>query len=696
MSHISRNNKRYAVSNLPAVPRLLVELLDLCHDDEAGFESFSSIIEQDAALAARILHYANTPLFYQWKDIGDLRRMLIVLGLSNVKTIVTTCALEQFFSQFNNDVNQQVEQVWIRSVFCANLCERLAKLLAYHKPGEAFLAGLLHQVGILVLLRNTIPGYLPLLEQYHDNPQAFCRREQELLATDHCEIGAALAETWQLDSFIADAIGFQHAHVDELQSAPTLLKILAIGSSFNCGPQPRQDPAALSRAAQLLSLTAETTLSCIEEAREKTVTMLTTLGLANARTLLGEYQATGTLAEDTEAADNLRQAVRRVTLAQAAATAQSADLETFARQVRVSFSCIFPLRQLLLLTYDSAGAALKPVNDLNLQQLAELSWSTQDNKSQVVQAFHGATIMSLEPDTASITDRQLLRLLDSPSVSLLPLVQQGKSLALLAFARDDRQEPLSATDRALLKLFGSEIARRYAAISDMSGSAFSMTATDFRQLVHEVSNPLSIINNYLYILGKKLQDEDPAQTELRAIAEEIDRVGRILLHARDSDRGADQGLRPTDINQLIRSLDRMMANSLYKTGQIRSVLQLDDKIPAVLCAADKLKQVLLNLTKNAAEALPPGGTIETSTRDGIFQNQQSYVEITVRDNGPGIDPAILPQLFSPVSSTKAGHSGLGLTVVNNLIKEMGGSISCCSTATGTEFKILLPRRTSAQ
>ena len=692
MNFIGRDNKNYDISRLPAVPQILVELLELCHQEDAGFDRFSDIIRQDAGLTARILQIANSPAFRQWKDVGNLRRLLIVLGMRNLKTIVTTCAVEQFFSQLNNSFNQQVRHVWIRSICCANLCERLARLLAYHKPGEAFLAGLLYQSGMLILLTNS-DDYRQLLQTYYETPQNFSDREKELLGIDHCELGAALAESWNLDSFIPDAIRFQQARPDELRSAPTLLKILAVAAGFSGANGAADNQRALSKAANLLGLTAETTLECFHEALTVSASMLAALGINAPETFITDYQESGQLPEDETSGPRLRDAMRRIALTQAAAPEAREDLFTFARQVRISFCSVFPLQQLLLLRYDDKDSRLIPVNDLERHQLDDLIWESSDNRSQVVAALMSGAEKTLTSEGATIADRQLLRLLDSSVVSLLPLIHQGNKLGVIALGLGNDQSPQSASEKSLLSMFSMEIARRQAALNETLNASVGMGADEFRQLVHEISNPLSIINNYLYVLGKKLDQEDTAREELHTISEEIDRIGRILLHAREQtvqSRGS-QGV--TDINVLITELDRILTNSLYSSGRIKSVLNLDEKLPPLDCSSDKLKQILINLLKNAVEAHESGGIIQITTRDNIFQDQQSYVEITVKDNGPGIEPATLQTLFSPVVSSKEGHSGLGLVVVNTLVKEMGGSISCfSSTTTGTEFKILLPRR----
>lgn len=686
------DKKSYNISNLPTVPHLLVELLNLCHQEDAGFDKFAEMIGKDTGLTSRVMHIANTPAFRQWNDVSDLRRFLIVLGMHNLKTIVTTSAIEQFFYQFSSAFNHQLRQIWVRSICCANLCERLARLLNYHKPGEAFFAGLLHQSGMLILMMNDCDNYLQLLDSYYETPYSFCEQERALLQIDHCELGALLAQSWKLDSFIADAIQFQRAPTDELRSAPTLIKILAVAARFTGSRKPDDNPTALARATELLGLTSETALTCLHEALDKSIAMLTALSIPDAASLINQQQESGLLSEDKKSAPQLHEAVRRVALSRAAAPGLSKDMITFAKQVRISFCSVFPLQQLLLLRYDEKKNCVIPINDLGLHQLEDLVWEESDKKSQIIAALNSGREETLTTDGSTIADRQLLRLLDSTTATLIPLIDQNTKIGVIALGLGREKSPLAATDKALLSLFCEEVARRHAALNKTLDNSLGMGANRFRQLVHEISNPLSIINNYLYVLGKKLHQEDAAQEELRTISEEIERIGRILLHARENTSGVISSQDITNINELISELDRILKNSLYTSGHIQSVLQLDRTLPPVRCSADKLKQVLINLLKNAAEVLEFGGTIQVFTRDNIFQDQQRLVEITVKDNGPGIAPTILQNLFTPVVSTKEGHSGLGLVVVNTLVKEMGGSISCFSSpATGTEFKILLPR-----
>ena len=215
-----------------------------------------------------------------------------------------------------------------------------------------------------------------------------------------------------------------------------------------------------------------------------------------------------------------------------------------------------------------------------------------------------------------------------------------------------------------------------------------------REVIHEVRNPLSIINNYLEILGIKLEGDDPAQQDLETIRSEIHRINTILEklsqpHVVESDETA-----PVDVNALVADLSHMFQTSLFAAHDIEISLNLDESMPPMLTSEDAIKQIYTNLVKNAVEALPAEGLVMVYTQDQVNVDGNAHFEICVADDGPGIPPEILPNLFTPVQTTKGeGHAGLGLTIVKNLVNELHGSISCRSSDKGTSFHILLPRNT---
>ena len=132
--------------------------------------------------------------------------------------------------------------------------------------------------------------------------------------------------------------------------------------------------------------------------------------------------------------------------------------------------------------------------------------------------------------------------------------------------------------------------------------------------------------------------------------------------------------------------------TLFKDKAIKSSLQSPVSLPQLRVDRDRFKQVMLNLLKNAGEAVDHGGHIQLIVRDGINSGGRHCIEVVVVDDGPGVPADEIEQLFRPQASRKgAGHAGLGLTIAANLVREWGGEISYRALQPGASFQVLVPR-----
>jgi signal transduction histidine kinase len=186
-----------------------------------------------------------------------------------------------------------------------------------------------------------------------------------------------------------------------------------------------------------------------------------------------------------------------------------------------------------------------------------------------------------------------------------------------------------------------------------------------------------------------------AQEELKELREETERVGRILLRLADS---GEAGLEETgvDLNKTIRDLGRVLDDALCRPRGIRLSLNLMDGLPSLARGRDAIRQILLNLVRNAVEAFEARGSIgaiTVTTQDGVNLQGRPYVEMAVADDGPGLPKDLRAGLFQPMASTKGGgHAGLGLAIAKNLVDELGGCvIHRPNTGGGTVFLVLLPQ-----
>ncbi|GBQ85187.1 two component sensor histidine kinase NtrB [Gluconacetobacter johannae DSM 13595] len=216
-------------------------------------------------------------------------------------------------------------------------------------------------------------------------------------------------------------------------------------------------------------------------------------------------------------------------------------------------------------------------------------------------------------------------------------------------------------------------------------------------LAHEVKNPLSGIRGAAQLLESSVGENDRELAVL--IRDEADRI-RDLVERMEifSDKPIER--RPVNIHRVLERV-RLLAQQGF-AANIRIVEEYDPSLPPVWGNRDQLVQVLLNLLKNAAEAIESegeGGTITlgTSYRHGVrlaVPGMEQRVElplvVSVRDSGPGIPDSIRPHLFEPFLTTKASGSGLGLALAGKIIGDHGGVIEIDSQPGRTEVLLHLP------
>ncbi|MCX8156783.1 MAG: ATP-binding protein [Verrucomicrobiae bacterium] len=215
-------------------------------------------------------------------------------------------------------------------------------------------------------------------------------------------------------------------------------------------------------------------------------------------------------------------------------------------------------------------------------------------------------------------------------------------------------------------------------------------------VAHEIRNPLTAIKARIFTLRKGLKPGSRELTDTEVIDQEINRLERIvkdfLLFARPS----DPVLERVPAGRPLEEIERLMRPQLEKNG-----VHLEVEPPAemyVQVDLQQIKQVLMNLVQNAAEAAPGGRIVLRARRLQVSLNgrPQPAVSLEVQDNGPGIPEEVQKHLFDPFYSTKEGGTGLGLSIAARLIEKHGGVLHFDTRPQqGTTFKIILPESKTA-
>lgn len=211
-----------------------------------------------------------------------------------------------------------------------------------------------------------------------------------------------------------------------------------------------------------------------------------------------------------------------------------------------------------------------------------------------------------------------------------------------------------------------------------------------RQIVHEAGNPLGIIKSYLKILERKLP-EDGVRQELTVLTEEIDHVANIVGHMTQSLKGTSKA-KSIDLVSFLNDFMLLYGDTLFNSRGIHIEMALPQAELPILIDRDNLKQIVLNLWKNASEALFAGKFIKISVSDNIIHDGASYVQLRIDDNGPGMTEETIQTIYRPKPISGSGERGIGLSVVGSLAKQEGVLVTCRSQiGVGTSIALLIPK-----
>ena len=218
-------------------------------------------------------------------------------------------------------------------------------------------------------------------------------------------------------------------------------------------------------------------------------------------------------------------------------------------------------------------------------------------------------------------------------------------------------------------------------------------------LAHEIKNPLSAIRGAAQLVARKLDDGDRALTEL--ITDEVDRIAQLIDRMQRLGREQPEPVGPVNLHAAIRRACETVSAAGVSDIPLRE--EFDPSLPPVLANEGALVQVLINLIANARDACSaaksPQIVVRTRFVSGLARNVMRLgrpvklpIEVHVSDNGPGVDPALREHIFEPFVSSKQNGQGLGLALVNKLVRDMDGRIGHERDATGgwTHFRIHLP------
>lgn len=293
-------NRYIDVNTIPTLPAIAMEAIRLLEGEESSFDSVADLLKNDQVLAGRILHYANSAFIGARTEVTTISRAVSLLGFNTIRSLVLSVSVFDCFKGNLACKKDDFVSFWLHSIGVAVTSEILARRFGFASTDEAYLAGLVHDIGKLVC-------YLHLPEDFSKVCEALARQggygssgpvalelEEELMGTTHTEVGKLVAEQWMFPEQLVKALWLHHQPVFEailpeqknlyqlVRFADVLCVTHRIGSSYFLNSDPYDHEHfhyALERLILHHNLTTEDIESLLVEVRERVEALGKVLGI---------------------------------------------------------------------------------------------------------------------------------------------------------------------------------------------------------------------------------------------------------------------------------------------------------------------------------------------------------------------------------------------------------------------------------
>lgn len=687
--------------NLPQLPQVMLRLIKACNNDKTSIEELTRIISADPSLTSRLIQIMGSPYINLPKEVNSIKTAVVYLGIDTIRNIAISTSAMRFFKFTQAPDGFNMGAFWYHSYKSAVIAQKIAIENELSNADEFFLAGLLHDIGRLVLMRTFPKDYQTILNG-PSKESAILAAEYDLFGTDTPQVSAWLFDRWNLNPLICDAVLFINEGIDQIESALSHVKIV-YAANILAGTTPE---TKLDVVGNIVDISPAGLEQIIEQADLEVDEIAKSLGIdINSSVDEESEQALSDQIQDLSLFfGTMQNLLNAKTIEKVLDVAQNGIKILF--NVDRVFYFIQDEKRRILTGHCSAG-------DKSHKIIKSIALPLSNQTSLLVKCLNEQRIQNslslVGGQKAAISDTQIVRLLEAKGLYCIPIFSSDKAFGIMVLGVDEESAKRLDNAQGLVRLFSRQTGvcfdsirfqDEYAKnIHDKKMEAYA-TLTD--KVIHEVNNPVSIIKNYIETLSLKLPDKHPVQGELSIISEETTRMSALLDKLRSFSRPNIDGFEPVDINALCQSILEIVKKSILLPRQIEASISIDPEIPKIKTDRNGLKQVFINLLKNAAEAIKDGGKIMVQTRflpesSKIMIDEKKRIpgniEIVFSDNGPGIDDKLQKTLFEPYTTTKKGPaaSGLGLSIVYAIIKELNGTISCRSKkGEGTRFIITLP------
>lgn len=216
------------ISHIATLPEITLKIIQLVEDPASTAQDLNNVIAKDPALCTRILKVVNSAFYGLPGQIGSINRAIVLLGLNAVKNIAIAASLAKLFKGGQLTAGFSARDLWEHSTAVATGTKLIAGKMKLGLADEAFLSGLIHDVGVMVEMQYDRNKLIDVLDRLGGQPGDMLATELEVFNATHQDFGAALCEKWKFPRSFANVCGFHHRPFDVPEDQRMLVVMVAI------------------------------------------------------------------------------------------------------------------------------------------------------------------------------------------------------------------------------------------------------------------------------------------------------------------------------------------------------------------------------------------------------------------------------------------------------------------------------------
>jgi len=220
------------IDDLPPMPHLSSKMLQILSEPDSSVNDLTTVLVKDQSMMATLMKVSNSVLYRTGGEISTLDNAVTRLGFKTVRSLILTATTHSLFPKDNAKLEAMSQILWQHSKECGLASQRVAEIVGFHAPEEAFVAGLLHDIGKLSILLKLTSDYTNIVKQQKSGGTPSIEAEKNVLGFDHTEVGGRLMDKWKIPGNIAACVKFHHApqKADQFEK---LAYIVALGDCLS-------------------------------------------------------------------------------------------------------------------------------------------------------------------------------------------------------------------------------------------------------------------------------------------------------------------------------------------------------------------------------------------------------------------------------------------------------------------------------